>query len=65
MAFSLFGTGCLKFSDGAAAGRPEEQEGAAVRGSHLTEFGAETLVIGVGLGAALPGQAVNFGGGIR
>lgn len=64
MTFALFGTGGLQFGDGAAAGRPEEQEGAAVRGSHLAEFGAEALIIGVGLGAALPGQAVNFGGGI-
>ena len=64
MTFALFGTGGLQFGDGAATGRPEEQEGAAVRGSHLAEFGAEALIIGVGLGATLPGQAVNFGGGI-
>lgn len=54
----------LELGDGTATPSTEEQNGAAIRGSHFPELGSEALVVGISLGAAFPRQAIDeiFGG---
>lgn len=60
MTLSLLGAPTDELGDGAAAACSEEQDGAAIGGSHLPQLGGEALVIKVALSPTFPRNTINI-----